>query len=402
MVDKIRIAFVDDEPHILAGLRRVMRTNEDDWEMAFCPSGAELLDLMRSKPFDVVVSDMRMPDMDGAQLLEAVRKLQPATIRVILSGYADTKAVLRTVNPAHIYLAKPCTADDLGAALSRPLALRRLLASPDLQAALAGLTNLPSLDHLYLELEQELRSQTSSAKSVAAIIERDIAMTAELLKLTNSSYFSVGTRISTPIQAVRTLGFETIQSLVLQIGIFRRFQGSHAVAPMLTALTHHSLAVARLAEAAARIASTDPAIAQAARCAAMLSLIGCVILLDAHPDEYHQILAAVSPELPLHVIERQRLGASHAVIGAYLLALWGFSDPVLESVAYACDPMACPGRDNMVLTAVHVARALGPPMPILPCGGRDVPVLAMDYLIDARQDRYVRRWTALVKDNEGA
>lgn len=402
MVDRIRIAFIDDEPHILAGLRRVMRVNQDQWDMVFCSSGPELLELMATSPFDVVVSDMRMPVMDGAQLLETVRKQQPATIRVILSGYADTAAVLRTVNPAHIYLAKPCTASELAAALSRPLALHRVLTSPGLRAALAGLTNLPSVDHLFLSLEQELRSPNSSAKSVATIIGGDIAMTAELLKLTNSSYFSIGARISSPLQAVRTLGFETIQALVLQIGIFRGFQGSHTVGPMLAALTHHSLTVARLAEAVAHASGADTTTAQMAHCAAMLSFIGCIILLDAHPTDYNEILAAVTPERPLHVLEQQHLGATHTTLGAYLLALWGFSAAVLEAVVYACDPMACPGRDNLVLTAVHVARALGPPFPLLPHEGRDVPILAMDYLAEARQDQNVSRWKILAKEVEGA
>ena len=224
MTEKLRVVFVDDEPHILRGLRRSMVVMDDRWDMTFCAAGAEALELMaREAAFDVVVSDMRMPGMDGAEFLSIVRSRYPETIRVILSGYAETESILRTVGPAHIYLAKPCSAEAVHAAISRPISLKRLLSAPPLRAVLAGLSNLPSLPDLIVRLDTELRSPNCSAKMVAALIDKDVAMTAELLRLTNSAYFSVGGPVTTTLQAVRTIGLETIQALVLQIGIFRQF-----------------------------------------------------------------------------------------------------------------------------------------------------------------------------------
>ncbi len=190
MMDKIRVAFVDDEPHVLRGISRSMAAMEDEWEMVFCASGEEALTLVKERPFDVVVSDMRMPGMDGAQLLDIIRRGYPSTVRVILSGYADADSVLRTVGPAHIYLAKPCDAGALRAAIRRQISLRSLLESPQMRSTLAGLANLPSLPKLYVQLQSELLSPNCSAKTVAEIISHDVAMTAEILKLTNSAYFS--------------------------------------------------------------------------------------------------------------------------------------------------------------------------------------------------------------------
>jgi len=105
---------------------------------------------------------MRMPSIDGAQLLELVRERHPATIRIILSGYADPNTILRTIGPAHAYLAKPCDSRAIANAIARPLALRRMMANEGMHRAIGGLVNLPSLPKLFLEIEDELRSPTAS------------------------------------------------------------------------------------------------------------------------------------------------------------------------------------------------------------------------------------------------
>jgi YesN/AraC family two-component response regulator len=80
------ILFVDDEPNLIDGLRRMLRSFRQRWNIAFATSGSEALELMSQRPFDVIVSDMRMPGMDGRQLLEEVEKRHPQTVRVVLSG----------------------------------------------------------------------------------------------------------------------------------------------------------------------------------------------------------------------------------------------------------------------------------------------------------------------------
>jgi len=96
-----RVLFVDDEPRILEGLRRMLRSQRNEWEMAFAPGGGAALAIMEAAPFDVVVSDMRMPEMDGATLLTQVRNLYPQVVRIVLSGHAELSAALRVVPVAH-------------------------------------------------------------------------------------------------------------------------------------------------------------------------------------------------------------------------------------------------------------------------------------------------------------
>ncbi|CAA7619585.1 Response regulator [Candidatus Terasakiella magnetica] len=396
----LRVLFVDDEAHILRGLRRSMASMDEQWDMTFCTSGEEALAVMQQEPaFDVVISDMRMPHMDGAEFLGIVRERNPETIRVILSGYAEMESILRTVGPAHIYLAKPCSAEALHGAISRPISLKRLLSTPSLRAILAGLSNLPSLPDLVLKLDSELRSPQCSAKSVAALIDKDMSMTAELLRLTNSAYFSVATPVTTTLQAVRTIGLETIQTLVLQIGIFRQFSGSPSVAPILQGLTDYCLAIASLAEAIAVSMGGDQPTAKAAHCAAMLSRIGILVLLDAYPEAYEQILLKAESNLSLHQAEVQVFGASHAMIGAYLLGLWGFSPSLVEAVAFADNPSVCPGYDNTTLIALHAAMGLGPSLSTqIPINIESSAPLDMAYLIEARKDGMVSLWCQLAKN----
>jgi response regulator RpfG family c-di-GMP phosphodiesterase len=122
-----RVLFVDDEPQVLEGIQRSLRKRID---MVTAVSAAEGLRLLHeSGPFAVVISDMRMPLMTGAQFLAQVRQTQPDTIRMILSGQADLKATIEAVNEGHIYrfLSKPCPADKLLAAVEDGLKQYRLL-----------------------------------------------------------------------------------------------------------------------------------------------------------------------------------------------------------------------------------------------------------------------------------
>src|SRR6185437_12426399 len=112
-----RILFVDDEPKILEGLQRMLRPQRNEWEMAFAPGGEAALAMLAAENFDVIVSDMRMPGVDGAALLETVRANYPGMLRVILSGYTELEASYRAVPVAHQFLLKPCDPDALRIAI---------------------------------------------------------------------------------------------------------------------------------------------------------------------------------------------------------------------------------------------------------------------------------------------
>ena len=226
-------------------------------------------------------------------------------------------------------------------------------------------------------------------------------MTAEILRLTNSAYFSTPAKVTSTMHAVRTLGIEIIQSLVLRIGIFRQFAGSANVMPLLKELNEYSLSVARLAETVAKAESMDHFVITSAQCAGMLSSIGILVLLDAKGAEFRALLGRVRPDESLFQAEREAFGVDHHLIGAYLLSLWGFSDAVIEAVALAPVPGLATGHENQALTAVHVALALAPRFPALPKGVEGRDILDRDYLRSVGRDGRVEAWQALAEPLPG-
>jgi len=119
MGEPTRILCVDDERNILRSLTRPFL--DDPYEILTAPSGAErLLILAQSGTVPVVISDYRMPGMNGVEFLSEVRKRWPETVRIVLSGYADTGAIVSAINEGQIYrfVAKPWNEDELRVAVA--------------------------------------------------------------------------------------------------------------------------------------------------------------------------------------------------------------------------------------------------------------------------------------------
>src|SRR5687768_2712818 len=125
----INILFVDDEPRILNGLKRMLYPMQREWQMWFANSGEETLSILQERNIEVVVSDMRMPRMDGAQLLTEIKNKYPNIIRIILSGYSEKEMVMKSVGAAHQYLSKPCDAEILKSTIERVCSLRDILSN---------------------------------------------------------------------------------------------------------------------------------------------------------------------------------------------------------------------------------------------------------------------------------
>ena len=127
MADKI--LFVDDEPNLLAGIQRQMRKH---FAIDTALGGEAGLEAIRSRgPFSVIVSDLRMPGMDGIQFLSRVRKATPDTVRMMLTGNADLHAAIEAVNEGNIFrfMTKPCPPETLAKALLQGIKQYRLIVS---------------------------------------------------------------------------------------------------------------------------------------------------------------------------------------------------------------------------------------------------------------------------------
>jgi HD-like signal output (HDOD) protein len=350
-----RILFVDDEPDLFDSLRDALRRYRRRWEVNFAASGPEALERLSRWPADVVVTDMRMPVMDGATLLSEVSEHYPTTIRIVLSGQMNPQLVARAGPVAHRFLAKPCKVEELGRVIERSCELRALTEQAEAYRVTAAATALPSRPGLYTEITQIAADPNSTPEQIAAVIERDMAMTAKLLQLANSAFFGIGRTISRVRDAVVYLGAETIKSLALTAEAFGKLAPSRIEGFSLEEFQRHATLVAWLTTV---ILPRGPAQQQVVT-AALLHDIGKLVLIGDDRRRWLRLSTEARRRwVPLHVIEAEQESVTHAATGAYLLSLWGLPDDVVEAVAHHHDPGPNPGVGLDPMVAVHIADAL--------------------------------------------
>jgi HD-like signal output (HDOD) protein len=331
-----RVMFVDDERYLLDGLRDALAPYRGRWEMSFATSGAEALERLASDPHDVVVSDLRMPAMDGATLLSHVRDADPSTVRIVLSGQAELRMVARAASVAHRLLAKPCEIDELALVIERSCALQDVSTRVERSRRAAGASALPSVPRLYLELTELLRSGESGADDAASVVERDPAMAAKVLQLANSAFFGRRRPVTSVREAVAYLGLEALRALALSAEAFHTFSIDPPIRGFdLERLQRRSSRVARLGHAICG----ETWEGEEAFAAGLLHDVGLLVLASQDRGELVELLdCARSQSRPLHEVERDRCGVTHAELGAHLLALWGLPHAVTEAVAGHHDP----------------------------------------------------------------
>lgn len=208
-----RLLFVDDEPNLLAGLRRMLRSERKEWEMDFVEGGEEALARLDQKQTDVVISDMRMPRMNGAEFLNQVQQRQPATARICLSGFSDGALILRGLGSIHQYLNKPCESGHLIATLRHILqAAARLPA--ELHERLCALTCLPVARATLQKLKTVLALEEPCLHEVGRLASLDLGMSCRLLQLVHSGFFGTPRHVESVEDACRLLGVAKLKKLV--------------------------------------------------------------------------------------------------------------------------------------------------------------------------------------------
>ena len=332
---KRRILFVDDELRILQGLNRMLRVMRNEWDMEFVLSGEDALKKLDENKFDVIVTDMRMPVMDGATLLTEVMKRHPHVVRIVLSGHSDKELILKTVKSAHQYLSKPCETEALKKTVIRACALRDSLSSEELVQMISEIDTLPSLPSLYTKIMEELNNEEPSMSKIGEIIESDISMSAKILQLVNSSFFGLPRHISSPSQAVTLLGLETVKSLALTVQVFSQFNQSDFDTINIEEVWQHSMRVARFAKLICKEEGLDLKLVDNAMLGGLLHDLGKLIFAANMPNEYIHVYRVTKEKgTPFHEVEKEMLKTTHAEVGAYLIGLWGLPDTVIEALAY--------------------------------------------------------------------
>lgn len=396
--DRPAILFVDDEAEVLAGLRTSLRRLRGAYHLHFANSGDDALALLAERRIDVVVSDMRMPGMNGVELLTTVQARFPNVIRCILSGEAEQELVIRAIPVTHRWLTKPCGRDELAAALSDAVRHRTLLADPDLGLALGGAMALPSAPQLYGALLELLADRDVSIERVADLVGEDPAISAKLLQWANSA-FSAGQPVTDIKTAVVRIGLSAVSQLVLLAEVIGSFEASGVIPGMdVDTFKTHVAMISRLAAGL-----SPPETAPEAHLGGLFSSVGLLLEAGYLPSRIEAAYSlAVEDEIALLEAERRLYGIGHPELGAYLLSMWGLpSDLVLlarcsNDLPESPHPTPTGRRSLQPIEAVRFARLLAQQ------GGHAEAIGSphLDRLDDELMDA-VSGWRAVVEAREG-
>jgi CheY-like chemotaxis protein len=341
---KPSVLFVDDEPSILDGLRRSLRGKRGEWEMAFAPGGAEALELLAQSPSDVIVSDMRMPGMDGAELLTRVSQRHPQVGRVVLSGHIEPDATIQVAVAGHRFLTKPSMAETVVAVIEQLL----VQTSPGHDSAArriaGGVRAIPALPE-HTERIVALLAPDIDLSLAARTAMHDVGLTAKLLQLSNSRFFGSRPRNSSIESIIHSMGVPMVQAVV---GAGHALQPATAWDPgierHLEASWRHAVATACLTELVA-----SPANRPHAQAAALLQDVGRLICLAAVTDDR---------SAGVDLAAQTREGVPFRDVGVELLHLWGLPPPIVAAVAGRDTPQSPDASGLGVASSVRTAHLL--------------------------------------------
>lgn len=345
-----RVLFVDDEPMILAGLKQALYRQRSRWQMHFVESADAALRELQESPFDVVVTDMRMPGMDGPALLQEVRARYPDCARVVLSGQSGREELLRALPVAQQWLSKPCPPETLCAAIERICRIQELISNDTVRRLLGKVASLPTLPQLYHELSAALIDPDTTAADLAAIVERDTALTVKALQLVNSAYFGLATSTTSVLKAVRHIGVDLLRALVASNQIYGAVNPTLFRAGPLAQLPDRAMQKAQLTR---HILKQLKIPGDEAFAAALMVDTGLIVLALGDAGSLERVWnEAMAGSRRIERIERERLGITHAGIGAALLGLWGLPPTLVELVASLHEPLQPDSEAVAVVLAV--------------------------------------------------
>lgn len=354
-----RVLFIDDETALLDMIRRRILSQGEDIAADFAASGTEALSLLGQRDYDVVISDMLMPGMDGSSLLTQVARKHPQTARLILTGQFDPARSLEYARMAHQLLLKPAPVSEILATVRNLSQLRTVLTDKALSELVGRLVSLPVAPDIYRRMTSALGNEKVSLDDVGAIVASDPALSASILRLCNSAFFGLSHKVSSPADAVRFMGTQTLKAFVLFHELFHSMDPRNSSLFEIDVLWAHCVRTAGFARCIVHKERGDAAQAESSFLAGLLHDIGMLVLAENFPDDYHALRTwAAQAGAPLHEAERREFGACHAEVGAFVMGLWGLPAEAAWAVAYHHEPMRRVESGCSLLVALHAADAL--------------------------------------------
>jgi HD-like signal output (HDOD) protein/CheY-like chemotaxis protein len=319
------IYYVDDDTAILEIFTSFLKEVDPELALQTFPRADHALEAVRRCPPDVIISDHQMPEMNGTQLLEQIRQMSPATIRILLSGYIQG---LDNIGAAQQCLAKPVSYFELVKTIRQALTARDAL-NLDICKAIGSMRSFPVLPGLYNQMVKHLDSDDWTVESLATLLAKDGGCTTRVIQLANTPLFRGEEVITSAADAVVRLGTENLRPIVLSLEVLKVF-GKVRTSKLLQTIWGHSTEVAAWAGRICALTSSEDS--YQAFFSGMVHDLGKLMFLEHDPKAYPRM--SEDQAVPLHQAERQCYGITHAEAAAFLLRLWNVDDAIADAVSW--------------------------------------------------------------------
>lgn len=348
-----KVLFVDDEVQILKSLTRLFI--DTDYEIFTAESGIEALEALTRNEIDLIISDMRMPEMDGYQLLCEVKKKYPSVLRVILSGYSDEKTVFKSLqqNIAKLYIFKPWENEKLLKIVNQIFETEELLKDSNLLLLVNNTEGLPTIKTNYQRIINYIENDGEMSQ-IARLIELDQSIATKILQVANSAYYGVKT--GSIKQAVTYLGLLNIKNLVVSTSIIDTFEEKGSLSKNIDYLWKHSFATNKIVNFIYE-GMLNKKLPEISMTAGLLHNIGKVFLLKFFPVKFQEAYKiSQKDKVDIIEVEKRIFNVTHQHAGAYLLKWWELPLPIVESALYHHTPFDESIIEKELVCAVHIAQ----------------------------------------------
>ncbi len=344
------ILFVDDEKAILNSIRREFFGSP--YKIYVASSGKEALEILEESPIHLIVSDMKMPGMDGYELLKKVKILYPSVIRLILSGFTDEKTVFKSIynNLAKLFITKPWKKDDFRKAIEDVFKTEELLSNNLTLKFVMEIGKLPTIPSILTKISEVIENDNHNIDEIVELIESDITLSSEVLRIINSSFYGIKT--ASVKNAVLSLGLVNLKTIITTAEVFKSgydFYNKNLI------WEHSNLTNNILIELYNKILNKK--IPDYYSTAGLLHDIGKVAFFKIYNEEYDELYKTkgnLSLE-EINKLEKEKFNVSHEELGGYLLRWWDIPYAIVESALYHHNPMLSSEANRELVSMIHIA-----------------------------------------------
>jgi len=349
---KKSILVVDDEEQIRKAIRRLFE--QTDYHIHLAESGQQALHMLQNEKVDMILSDIRMPDLDGIELLNIVKRKYPEIIRLILSGYVDEKTIFSLFNNnlAKMCIYKPWDNEELLKIINQIFELNSILTSNSMLQIIKNIDDLPTINHIYHDL-CNLIDQNKNIDDIERLLIKDQAIVAAILRIVNSAFINIKT-VSLK-KAISYIGLAQTKNIVMVASISHKVNLSGKLTIANELFNKHSILTNQITHLIYQ-KFLHKEIPADSSCVGLLHEIGRIVLMNNFPGKYEKVITLMrNKENTYSQIEKENLGITHEEMSGYLLNWWGLPYSMVEAILYHHSPLEENVINKELASAIHIA-----------------------------------------------